>query len=351
MMKISIGLLFGGASKEHIVSINSARAILQALQIGNNLCKYNVIPIYIQRNGVWISGKIAEQVLQTKQALPLVLLKKEEKFQLWQFPTEVNQIDVWFPVLHGPNGEDGTIQGLLKMMQTPFVGTSVLGSAIGMDKIVMKTIFSQAGFPQVKYLTLEYSKLFSNAQYYSQLCNDIRTNLGYPCFIKPANLGSSVGVSKVSSHDELEIALKNAASYDNRIIIEEGIIARELECGVLGNDTPKASVVGEITFESDFYDYKAKYKDTSSKIHIPAQLPNHIIEKIQQMAINAFTTINGRGLSRVDFFYIEGTQKIFINEINSFPGFTESSMYPELWIKTGLEFHELVDKLIELALK
>ncbi|MFY0609038.1 MAG: D-alanine--D-alanine ligase [Candidatus Atelocyanobacterium thalassa] len=347
MAKILIGLLFGGSSEEHTVSINSAAAILQALQAGDNSYKYDVIPIYIQKNGIWIAGKIAEQVLETKKPLPTLSLKKEDKFQLWQFPTEVSQIDVWFPVLHGPNGEDGTIQGLLKLMQVPFVGANVLGSAVSMDKIIMKTIFSQMELPQVKYLTFEYS----NTKYCSQLSDDIRTNFGYPCFVKPANLGSSVGVSKVYSHNELDIALKNAASYDNRIIIEEGIVARELECGVLGNDIPKVSVIGEITFENDFYDYEAKYKDSSSKIHIPAKLPDHIIEKIQQIAIRAFTGINCKGLARVDFFYVEETQEIFINEINSFPGFTEFSMYPKLWMQTGLSFNELVDELIELALK
>ena len=351
MAKILIGLLFGGSSEEHTVSINSAAAILQALQAGDNSYKYDVIPIYIQKNGIWIAGEIAKQVLETKNALSTIPLREEEKIQLWQFPIEVNQVEVWFPVLHGPNGEDGTIQGLLKLMQVPFVGTGVLGSAIGMDKIAMKTMFSQIGLPQVKYLTLEYSKLCSNAQYSSQLYDEINIKFGYPCFVKPANLGSSVGVSKVYSDNELCIALKNAAAYDNRIIIEEGITARELECGVLGNDNPKASVVGEITFENDFYDYEAKYKDSSSKIHIPSQLPNCIIEKIQQLAVLAFTVLNCRGLARVDFFYIEETQEIFINEINSFPGFTESSMYPKLWMKTGLDFHELVNELIELALK
>ena len=258
---------------------------------------------------------------------------------------------MWFPVLHGPNGEDGTIQGLLTLMQVPFVGSGVLGSAVGMDKIAMKMAFAQAGLPQVKYKAVERSQIWSNPCIFPKLCDDIEAGLGYPCFVKPANLGSSVGIAKARSHSELEAALDSAASYDRRIVIEAGVTARELECAVLGNDNPKASVVGEITFDSDFYDYETKYTEGRSQIHIPASLPEKVIKQIQEMAIQAFKTVDASGLARVDFFYVEETQAIYLNEINTLPGFTKFSMYPQLWQATGISFEQLVDKLIQLALE
>ncbi|MDJ0842738.1 D-alanine--D-alanine ligase family protein [Crocosphaera sp.] len=348
MAKIRVGLLFGGRSGEHEVSINSAQAIAQALQTGNNRDKYDVLPFYIQKNGVWIAGETANRVLDSKTPLSSEEINPS---QLWQFPPQVQEVAVWFPVLHGPNGEDGTIQGLLTLMQVPFVGSGVLGSAVGMDKIAMKMAFAQAGLPQVKYQAVERSQIWSNPCIFPKLCDDIEAALGYPCFVKPANLGSSVGIAKVRSHSELETALDSAASYDRRIVIEAGVKARELECAVLGNDNPKASVVGEVTFEGDFYDYETKYTEGRSQVHIPAKLPANIVAQIQEMAVQAFKTVDAAGLARVDFFYVEETQEIYLNEINTLPGFTKFSMYPQLWNATGINFEQLVDQLVQLALE
>ncbi len=348
MATIRVGLLFGGRSGEHEVSINSAAAIAQGLQTGHNEQKYEIIPVYIQKNGVWVGGDTAKEVLEAKNP-PYVEDVKHS--QLWQFPRQVQEIDVWFPVLHGPNGEDGTIQGLLTLMQVPFVGSGVLGSAVGMDKIAMKMAFAQAGLPQVKYVAVERSQVWSNPCIFPKLCDDIEASLGYPCFVKPANLGSSVGIAKVRSHSELEIALDSAASYDRRIVIEAGVNARELECAVLGNDNPKASVIGEVTFDSDFYDYETKYSQGRSQIHIPANLPQNIITQIQEMATKAFKTVDAAGLGRVDFFYVEESQEIYLNEINTLPGFTQFSMYPQLWAATGVNFETLVDQLVQFALE
>ncbi|MEL4894470.1 D-alanine--D-alanine ligase family protein [Crocosphaera sp. Alani8] len=348
MVKIRVGLLFGGRSGEHEVSINSAQAIAQALQTGENANKYDILPVYIQKNGVWAAEDIANKVLETKiPSSP----EHTNPSELWKFPLSVQEVDVWFPVLHGPNGEDGTIQGLLTLMQVPFVGSGVLGSAVGMDKIAMKMAFAEAELPQVKYRAVERSQIWSNPCIFPKLCDDIEAALGYPCFVKPANLGSSVGIAKVRSHSELEKALDNAASYDRRIVIELGVTARELECAVLGNDNPKASVVGEITFDGDFYDYETKYTEGRSQVHIPASLPEKIVAQIQEMAVQAFKTVDAAGLARVDFFYVEETQAIYLNEINTLPGFTKFSMYPQLWQATGISFEQLVDQLIQLALE
>ncbi|MBO0351971.1 D-alanine--D-alanine ligase, partial [Phormidium pseudopriestleyi FRX01] len=239
----------------------------------------------------------------------------------------------------------------LTLMQVPFVGTGVMGSAVGMDKLAMKTAFSRVDLPQVKYMAVTRSQVWSNPCVFPKLCDEIEANLGYPCFVKPANLGSSVGISKVRSRSELEAALDSAASYDRRLIVEAGVVAREVECAVLGNDNSKASVVGEITYESDFYDYETKYTDGKASLFIPADLPEAVAAQVQEMAIRAFEAVDGAGLSRVDFFYVEATGEIFINEINTLPGFTALSMYPQLWAKTGVSFTELVDRLIELAIE
>ena len=269
--------------------------------------------------------------------------------KLWQFPSQVSEVEVWFPVLHGPNGEDGTIQGLLTLMQVPFVGSGVLGSSVGMDKIAMKTVFAAAGLAQVNYMAVTREQVWSGPCVFPKLCDRIDETLGYPCFVKPANLGSSVGIAKAKNRSELETALDNAASYDRRIIVEAGIKGREVECAVLGNDNPQASVVGEITFDADFYDYETKYTDGKAQLIIPAQLPAEIISKIQEMSLQAFAAVDARGLSRVDFFYVEESGEIFINEINTLPGFTALSMYPQLWAASGIAFPELVNRLIELA--
>ncbi len=347
MSKLRVGLLFGGRSGEHEVSISSARAIARALSSEENANKYEILPFYIQKDGRWLAGDVPQQVLTSGVALTsLTAIPK-----LWQFPAQTQEVDVWFPILHGPNGEDGTIQGLLSLMQVPFVGSGVLGSAMGMDKIAMKMAFAQAGLAQVKYVMLTRAQIWSNPCIFPKLCDEIEAKLSYPCFVKPANLGSSVGIAKVRSRSELEAALDNAASYDRRIIVEAGVVAREVECAVLGNDQPQASIVGEITFESDFYDYETKYTPGQADLLIPAQLPDSVMRQIQDMALQAFNAVDAAGLARVDFFYLEATGEILINEINTFPGFTATSMYPQLWAKSGIPFTELVHRLIQLALE
>ena len=379
MAKQKIGLLFGGCSGEHEVSIASARAIASALQQDDNQAKYDLLPVYIDKSGTWQPNKLAQQVLELGE--PLLLADKQEpavadgdKALTASFSSltssrqdfSYSEIDVWFPVLHGPNGEDGTIQGLLSLMNVPFIGSGVLGSALGMDKIAMKMAFTQAGLPQVEYVAVNRSQVYSSpcsdarslASYadagshrFPKLCDDIEDKLDYPCFVKPANLGSSVGIAKVRSRAELESALDNAASYDRRIVVEAGVTAREVECAVLGNDNPQVSVVGEITFDSDFYDYETKYTEGAAQHHIPADLPQDVVTQIQDMAVKAFMAVDAAGLARVDFFYVEETKEVFINEINTFPGFTSTSMYPRLWAHCGVAFPQLVDRLVNLAVE
>lgn len=371
-----VGLLFGGRSGEHEVSINSARAIAKAISTGENRNKYELLPFYIQKDGRWLAGQASHKVLES--GVPILTTadsvasqshlggwedeEVKNSSQLDNFHDakmldcipaalpQVASVDVWFPILHGPNGEDGTVQGLLKLMQVPFVGSGVLGSALGMDKIAMKMAFAQAGLQQVKYIAVNRSQIWSNPCVFPKLCDRIEETVGYPCFVKPANLGSSVGISKARSRSELETALDNAASYDRRIIVEAGVVARELECAVLGNDEPKASVVGEITYQSDFYDYETKYSAGMADIIIPAAIPEAIASQIQQMSLEAFAAVDAAGLARVDFFYTESGE-VLINEINTIPGFTATSMYPMMWEKSGISFPELVDRLIQLALE
>jgi len=368
MAKRKVGLLFGGCSGEHEVSITSARAIASALESGDNQSKYDILPVYIDKKGTWQSSNLAQQVLETGK--PLLLTEESEiaathnpqeegKITATGFAsltptgqnTSYNDIDVWFPILHGPNGEDGTVQGLLSLMNVPFVGSGVLGSALSMDKIATKIVFNQAGLPQVDYVAVNRSQIYSNPCIFPKLCDDIEAKLDYPCFVKPANLGSSVGITKVRTRRELEAALDNAASYDRRIIVEAGVNAREVECAVLGNENPRVSVIGEITFDSDFYDYETKYTEGAAQLHIPANLPGAIADKIKAMAVDAFVAVDAAGLSRVDFFYVEETEEVFINEINTLPGFTSTSMYPRLWGHSGVEFPQLVDNLINLAVE
>ncbi|MGL5926876.1 D-alanine--D-alanine ligase family protein [Chroococcidiopsis sp.] len=376
MTKMRVGLLFGGRSGEHEVSISSARAIAKAISTGENRNKYELLPFYIQKDGRWLAGQASHKVLESGVPVFTSADSVASQSQLggWEdeevknssqlnnfhdakmldcIPASLPQVasvDVWFPILHGPNGEDGTVQGLLKLMQVPFVGSGVLGSALGMDKIAMKMAFAQAGLPQVKYVAVNRSQIWSNPCVFPKLCDRIEETVGYPCFVKPANLGSSVGISKVRSRSELETALDNAASYDRRIIVEAGVVARELECAVLGNDEPKASVVGEITYQSDFYDYETKYSAGMADIIIPAAIPEAVTSQIQQMSLEAFASVDAAGLARVDFFYTESGE-VLINEINTIPGFTATSMYPMMWEKSGIPFPELVDRLIQLALE
>lgn len=351
MAQLQIGLLFGGRSGEHEVSIRSAQAIARALSMGDNLERYTVAPFYIQKNGVWANPTLSEQILQSGIPPSGTEETTAVSAALWQFPSEVSRVDVWFPVLHGPNGEDGSLQGLLQLMQVPYVGNGVLASSVGMDKIAMKMVFAQTGLPQVNYVAVDRAEIWSNPCVFPKLCDRIEDHLTYPCFVKPANLGSSVGIYKVRSRTELEAALDGAASYDRRLVVEEGVTAREVECAVLGNDLPKASVIGEITFDSDFYDYDTKYTEGRADLHIPAPLPEAVAQTIREMAVRAFQAIDGAGIARVDFFYAEKSGQIFINEVNTLPGFTATSMYPMLWKASGIEFDALVHQLIQLAME
>ena len=336
-----VGLIFGGASGEHDVSIRSAATVAEGLASGANKERYRVQHVYIDRQGRWWGDATARQVLSSGQALA----DDGSRPGFSGFPDGCLEVEIWYPVLHGPNGEDGTIQGLFSLMQRPFVGSGVLGSAVGMDKLAMKAAFSAAGLPQGPYRPVLASELGSN----SQLLDELETQLGYPCFIKPANLGSSVGISKATNRSELQAGLDLAASHDSRLLVEKGLQVRELECAVLGGQHLKASVLGEVSFDADWYDYETKYSTGLSSTQIPADLPEAISSRAQLLAIEAVQAVGASGLSRVDFFYEEASGSLLINEINTLPGFTSQSMYPMLWNASGVPLEELVHQLLELA--
>ncbi|MGE6632099.1 D-alanine--D-alanine ligase [Bacillus sp. NPDC077027] len=349
-MKISLGLVYGGKSAEHNVSLQTALAVTKAL----NTEKFDIHPIYITEEGEWLRGeKLTEPVSNVK------MLQFEQNAQTFlpttlnnkMFPqvttTEEEKIDVVFPLLHGPNGEDGTLQGLLELLNVPYVGNGVLASAAGMDKVVMKDVFAQAGLAQAKHLSFN-KKDYEKAK--AKCLAHIEQELGYPCFVKPANMGSSVGISKCRSQEELSEAFDLAFQYDRRAVVEEGVVGREIEIGVLGNDEPACSVVGEIAPKKDFYDYKAKYEDGDTDLIIPASVSEEAYKTIQDMAIKAFKAIDGSGLVRADFFLTEDG-RVLINEVNTMPGFTPFSMFPLLWKHTGVEYPELIEKLVSLALE
>ena len=344
---IKLGLVFGGVSGEHAVSIRSANTVAAALRSGANAQRYQVDCFYIDQWGHWWPPAVADAVLTKgtpaeRSELPAAPLR--QGFQ--GFPEGALDVELWVPVLHGPNGEDGTIQGLFSLMQVPFVGSGVLGSAVGMDKQAMKAAFAAAGLPQVPYACVDASTLEAEPE---ALAQRLETQLGYPCFIKPANLGSSVGISKASNRAELLQGLALAAQHDPRMVVEQGIRARELECAVLGGQQMRASVLGEICFDADWYDYETKYSDGKSHTVIPAEVPEALSERARTMAIAACRAVGASGLARVDFFYEESSGSLWLNEINTLPGFTSQSMYPMLWAKTGLPLEELVHELVQLA--
>ncbi len=358
--KKHVAVIFGGRSSEHEVSRVSAQSIIQNI----DRSKYDVTMIGITREGRWLvydgpveklsTGEwqaIAEQQAGSGNTQPAAeegmgilgsILKAAGAGQ------GLRKIDVVFPVLHGCNGEDGTIQGLLELAEIPYVGCGVLASALGMDKAYAKIIFEKEGIPQGKYLVFNRKQLKINPELIIEQVEDL---LSYPCFVKPSNAGSSVGVSKAGSRQELVEALNLAARYDRRILVEEFIDGREVECAVLGNDEPIASTVGEIIAGSEFYDYHDKYVNNKSRIEIPANLPEETINQIRDYAVRAYKSLDCAGLSRVDFFVHRKTGKIYINEINTLPGFTSISMYPKLWEKSGIPYSELISRLIELALE
>ncbi len=346
MRRIRIGVLFGGRSGEHEVSLMSARSIIGALDPK----RYEVIPIGITRDGVWKRPNNALELLQQGQldALQESLTTSQTAVALDPKAKDVPPLDVVFPVLHGPYGEDGTVQGFLELANLPYVGSGVLGSAVSMDKSIMRRLFAEAGLPLVPWRSSLRSRWQQDPE---SVLTAIEEQLGYPCFVKPANLGSSVGISRARSRHELEAALTTAAQYDRKLVVERGVVnAREIEVSVLGNDEPQASLAGEIRPGGEFYDYATKYLEDSSELLVPAPLSPEQQEQFQQLAVGAFQAVDACGMARVDFFLAEdGT--IFVNEINTIPGFTRISMYPKLWEASGVAYGQLLDRLIELAVE
>jgi D-alanine-D-alanine ligase len=343
---ITVGLVFGGRSGEHDVSIRSAATVVRGLRSGRNTERYTVLTIYIDRDGRWWGTDLAETTLASERAPDLNSPPQPSGFQ--GFPEGCDAVDIWYPVLHGPNGEDGTIQGLFQLTGKPFVGAGVLGSAVSMDKQAMKSAFASAGLSQVPYVSLLASELEESSSR-SALLDRIETELIYPCFVKPANLGSSVGISKVRSRTELEAGLNQAAALDPRVVVEQGVNAREVECAVLGGRSLEASVVGEVRFDADWYDYETKYTAGRSTTLIPAPLPDQVSERIRSQALQACDAVGVNGMGRVDFFYDDATDQLWINEINTLPGFTAQSMFPMLWEASGLTLEQLVHQLIQTA--
>ncbi|MCB0113112.1 MAG: D-alanine--D-alanine ligase [Caldilineaceae bacterium] len=353
--EVRVGVLFGGRSGEHEVSLMSARTVMQALQQAG----YETVPIGINRNGGWlVSGDPMQRLTDTVNApeltdgnppnshttngaapqLPAPLLNGEDRLPA---------LDLIFPVLHGPFGEDGTVQGLLEMAGLPYVGSGVLASAAGMDKVTSKQLFAQASIPQANYHSFLRRQW---RQHPDAIIAELEATLAYPMFVKPANLGSSVGISKAKDHKQLRRAIDTACAFDRKILVEQGVpAAREIEVSVLGNDDPIASVPGEVVPSNEFYDYEAKYLDDRSQLLVPAVLNADQVKEIQDLALRAFRVIDCAGLARVDFL-LSGDGEVFLNEINTMPGFTPFSMFPSLWAATGLPYPELIDELVRLAL-
>src|SRR5437667_5545696 len=384
MKKLRVGILFGGRSGEHEVSLLSAASVLGAI----DKSKYEVVPIGITKEGRWLTSAEAEKLLNGKtpehearhlragdpettpaaavlaagEAVVVPPEPKKSGGSLAPFQTDPTltrrssdraiNVDIIFPVLHGTFGEDGTIQGLLERADIPYVGAGVLGSSAGMDKDVMKSLFRAAGLPIVKHVTVLRSQWEREPKKVQKL---VESKLKYPVFVKPANLGSSVGISKARDRKELGPAIDEAAKFDRKIVIEEGVggknnKAREVECSVLGNDRPEASVPGEIVPSAEFYDYSAKYLDEGSQLIIPAKLTKAETKKVQQLAMASFKAVDCSGLARVDFLMDPKSRKIYVNEINTMPGFTSISMYPKLWAATGVSYPELIGRLIQLGM-
>ena len=351
--KLRIGIIFGGRSGEHEVSLRSAESIINAL----DRSKYEIVPIAITKQGKWLASGEATNPLPRS-----VIESADQRVAIFGDPTERglarfteesasgkrDQIDVIFPVLHGTYGEDGTIQGLLEMADVPYVGCGVLASAAGMDKVVMKRLFHEAGLPIVDFISFLRTQWEADPQ---KIEEQVAEEIGFPCFVKPANLGSSVGISKASDTKSLNAAIAMAAKYDRKIVVEKGVDAREIEISVLGNDEPIASLPGEIVPQTaEFYDYNAKYiNDYGARLVIPAELGAEMTDEIQKLAIRAFQAVDGPGLARVDFFLERSTDNLIVNEINTLPGFTSISMYPKLWEASGISYTQLIDRLIELA--
>src|SRR5712691_3753718 len=384
MKKLRIGILFGGRSGEHEVSLLSAASVVNAIDKN----KYEVVPIGITKEGRWLTAEHAENLLLGKpvhetrhlragdpdttpgaallaQGESVVVPPEPVHRQSGLVPFQTDaaltrraadraiNVDVIFPVLHGTFGEDGTIQGLLELADIAYVGAGVLGSAAGMDKDVMKSLFMAAGIPIVKHVTILRSAWEKESRKVQKF---VESKLRYPVFVKPANLGSSVGISKAHNRKELGPAIEEAAKFDRKIVIEQGVggkknKAREIECSVLGNDEPEASIPGEIVPVKEFYDYNAKYLDEGSELIIPAKLTKSETKKVQELAVRSFKAVDCSGLARVDFLMDPKSRKIYVNEINTMPGFTSISMYPKLWAATGVSYPKLIERLIQLGME
>jgi D-alanine-D-alanine ligase len=351
--KLRVGILFGGRSGEHEVSLASAASVIRALDPE----KYEAVPIGITKEGRWLVGAVAQKLLPE-------VLKSGERVVLPADPSAASllpvapagshqgsqgiHVDVMFPVLHGTFGEDGTVQGLLELAGLPYVGAGVLASSVGMDKDVQKRLFEYAGLPIVPFVAVSRKEWEREP---NRTLAKIQKALRYPLFVKPATLGSSVGMTRVAKANELAAALNLAAEFALKIIVEKAVNAREIEVSVLGNDDPKASIPGEIIPHREYYDYTAKYLEEGTRLEIPAKLTRAQAKKIQEYAIRAFRAIDGTGMARADFFVDKKTSRIFINELNTIPGFTSISMYPKMWEASGISYKELIDRLIQLALE
>lgn len=347
MGKKRLGVIFGGTSTEHEVSIVSGTSVIKNL----NKEKYEIYPIYIDKAGEWFefepdnkTYKVGDEIVGTKKIE-----------NIWNY---LKTMDILFPILHGLQGEDGTIQGMFELLKIPYVGTRVLGSSVCMDKVYSKIIFEKAKLNQAKYIYIrrfEDKYIYINEDFSEEVLdiqetvNKIMEKIDFPMFVKPSNSGSSVGISKAKNKDELINSIIEASKFDKKILIEENINGREIECAVLGNEEVKASVLGEILPAEAFYSFSAKYQNSDSKTVEAPDLPEELTKKVRELAVKAYKAADCQGLSRVDFFVNDKENKIYINEINTLPGFTEISMYPKLWEKSGLTYTELLDKLIELA--
>lgn len=347
MEKIKLGVIFGGTSTEHEVSIVSGTSVVKNL----NKEKYEIYPIYINKNGEWFKYTYQNQEFKVGDEI----IGKEKIENIFEY---LKKLDKVFPVLHGLGGEDGTIQGLLELLKIPYVGTRVLGSSICMDKAYTKLIFEKAEIPQAEYVYIRKNEddyIFIEKDFTEEKCDiyeliqKITEKIEFPMFIKPSNSGSSVGINRANNALELANAIEYASNYDNKILIEEKINGREIECAVLGNEEVEASCLGEILAAEEFYTFSAKYQNQESKTVMPADLPENLSNEVRNLAKKAYKAADCKGLSRVDFFVDDKNNKIYINEINTMPGFTQISMYPKLWEKSGMKYTELLDKLISLA--
>jgi D-alanine-D-alanine ligase len=351
MARTRLAIVYGGRSAEHQVSVVSARSVMEALDPD----RFEVVPIAITRGGAWLLPErspleldAAEGVLPEVEAAGTEVALRPEQRAGSLAAAGVGPVDVVFPILHGPFGEDGTVQGLFELADLPYVGSGVLASALAMDKAMAKVVLAQAGLPQAPYLVVAERNWRADPD---RVAAEVAGRLAYPVFTKPARLGSSIGISKVKTPAGLAAGLATALGHDVKALVEQGVVARELECGVLGNDTPEASVVGEVIPGHEFYDFEAKYLDESLKLEIPAPVPDAVGDRVRELSLRAFQALDCEGFARVDFFYEEATGRVLLNEVNTIPGFTPKSMFPMLWAASGLAYPDLVARLVELAVE